>query len=959
MWLDRFLLQSRPNLRTVTCCSKKNKVNKNINKNKSKYLLRDTVVFTLQGDNGNPAAKRLTQDAIKALGGLKNAKRIIDRREALSCNRSSFSAANRFRKKKKSKEEYAAEKAKREAEDRKNSHDIYQTYYGNLDSNKPPMLLIDGYNVLFAKNKKEMDRLEDNWLVRARLALEEEIIAFSHGLGKRVVIVYDAVQSPNKDVENVEIVQEQNETLEVMFCMKYEADKGISLLCEQFLKEGTPHITVITSDRGLRQMCSDPPRVHCRNSKMFLEDVHRRNKEFDEELKLHNMYRNRNSLAGFLSRKHFSELIQIRQYLSQREATVSPSVVIAYASQTGTSQDIAQSINAECNQQSIKSRVLSLNDLRLDGVSASKSPVVICVVSSTGDGEAPDNSQTFFKDMKQARMDNPGQLFKGVHYTCLGLGDSNYTSFMFMPRLLKKGFEELGAELFYDYKEADEVEGLDELADEWIEGLWEPLKSTLASLNNKNEKTRTLEKRDLKPDRSLVLRFDDVSNKLSDFNLSPDLDLQGVPAMPVCAIEVKLEEANLSDECPNFDKNRTPATLVSVHKLTAEWSDREVYSLVFDLGPANELAFKTGDSLDLMPQNNPVLVEDLLRRLELNGDLKVSISVSEGLDKTLPHIKAHYTIRDCFLYGLELCAPPKKTLLRFLAEHCEASDEKYKIKFLVSKMGREAYHKFIISAKISLLDILLHFTSCHPPLAGLLELLPPLAPRMYSIANSPKINSKRIKIAYSVAKFQTPYGPRTGVATSWLKTLSQSALNQDKTNPKLPTVGVCIRSGGVFCCPTDLSKPWILIGPGTGVSPFVGFLQERAELMKDWNGPLGPCWLFYGCRRDDEDFLFKTELQSLKDEGILTNFYTAFSRQTDEKIYVQHKMKLYSAELYHDVYELNGYVFVCGDGTQMAQDVHKCLGEILIQEGKMTQEQSTNWLNQKLQDHTYVRDIWS
>lgn len=294
-------------------------------------------------------------------------------------------------------------------------------------------------------------------------------------------------------------------------------------------------------------------------------------------------------------------------------------------------------------------KALSLNDLKFENVSASKTPIVICVVSSTGDGEAPDNSSTFFKDMKQARIDNAGPIFKGVKYTCLGLGDSNYTSFMFVPRLLVKGFEELGAERFYDYLEADEVEGLDDLAEDWTEGLWDPLKSTFNQIGKAGEKRPSLERRDSKQDKSFVLRFDNSTNKLTDFTLSSDLELQGVPALPVCGIEVSLDEVTLlegnsKEESVNSDDNRKAVKIASVEKLTAEWSDREVYLMNFDLG-SNELPFKVGDSLDLLPQNDPVLVEELLTRLELNGDLKVSIKALEDSDKTLPHIKPHYTIR--------------------------------------------------------------------------------------------------------------------------------------------------------------------------------------------------------------------------------------------------------------------------------------------------------------------------
>ena len=127
--------------------------------------------------------------------------------------------------------------------------------------------------------------------------------------------------------------------------------------------------------------------------------------------------------------------------------------------------------------------MLSLNDLKFESLSAAKTPLVIAMVSTTGDGDPPDNSSSFFKSMKHARNSNASsQLLKGIKYTCLGLGDSNYTSFMAIPLRFKKGFDELGAERFYECREVDEVDGLEDLVEEWIEGLWDPLKAALAEV---------------------------------------------------------------------------------------------------------------------------------------------------------------------------------------------------------------------------------------------------------------------------------------------------------------------------------------------------------------------------------------------------------------------------------------------------------------------------------------------
>ena len=147
-------------------------------------------------------------------------------------------------------------------------------------------------------------------------------------------------------------------------------------------------------------------------------------------------------------------------------------VTILYASQTGTAEEIAHSLFDESGGRDIKASVHSMDDHKFDNINADKTPVLVVVAASTGDGDAPDNARQCTLKMKTA---TPAAQLRGVKFTVLGLGDSNYTKFMEVPRLIKRKLLELGAEEFHQCKEADEVDGLEEVVEAWSESLWEPL----------------------------------------------------------------------------------------------------------------------------------------------------------------------------------------------------------------------------------------------------------------------------------------------------------------------------------------------------------------------------------------------------------------------------------------------------------------------------------------------------
>eukprot|EP01026_Neomeris_dumetosa_P022938 TRINITY_DN1977_c0_g1_i3.p1 TRINITY_DN1977_c0_g1~~TRINITY_DN1977_c0_g1_i3.p1 ORF type:complete len:224 (-),score=34.63 TRINITY_DN1977_c0_g1_i3:230-901(-) len=223
---------------------------------------------------------------------------------------------------------------------------------------------------------------------------------------------------------------------------------------------------------------------------------------------------------------------------------------------------------------------------------------------------------------------------------------------------------------------------------------------------------------------------------------------------------------------------------------------------------------------------------------------------------------------------------------------------------------------------------------------------------MYSISSSDRELPNEVHVAFSVVNYKTMYGQKKGVATMWLDKFCNEE-SHGKTK-----IGTYVRSGGDFKHPVVLESPIIMIGPGTGVAPFRGFLQQR-RAMKSQGGSCGESWLFFGCRRKDEDYLYQRDLEQFVQDGTLDHLVCAFSRAQQEKVYVQHKMMEVGQQLIECIVNRGGYIFVCGDGARMAQDVHACLENMLQRFGDMSPQDATSALAQLTNSKRYVRDIWS
>ncbi|MGE0809017.1 MAG: assimilatory sulfite reductase (NADPH) flavoprotein subunit [Immundisolibacter sp.] len=335
------------------------------------------------------------------------------------------------------------------------------------------------------------------------------------------------------------------------------------------------------------------------------------------------------------------------------------------------------------------------------------------------------------------------------------------------------------------------------------------------------------------------------------------------------------------------------------------------------------LAYTPGDALGVLAQNNPALVGELLAALKLSADAPVA--VGEGSHPLAQALTSHFEIT-------ALTRP-------FLAGWAELT-QSARLRGLLEDGNDAALRAYLAGRQI--IDVVQEF-----PLPGIepgqfTGLLRRLPPRLYSLASSLAACPDEAHITVAAVRYESLGRPRAGVASTWLA---------DHVRPG-DTVPVFIESNENFRLPADPAAPIVMIGPGTGVAPFRAFLQEREAL-----GAGGRNWLFFGDRHFHTDFLYQTDWQAWLKSGLLTRMDVAFSRDQAEKIYVQQRLRERAAELYAWLQD-GAHVYVCGDATAMAADVHAALRDVVAGEGHLGAEAAEEYLRELARQRRYQRDIY-
>jgi NADPH-ferrihemoprotein reductase len=383
------------------------------------------------------------------------------------------------------------------------------------------------------------------------------------------------------------------------------------------------------------------------------------------------------------------------------------------------------------------------------------------------------------------------------------------------------------------------------------------------------------------------------------------------------------------------------------------------------------LHYETGDHLGLATINPEAEVTAFLKTFNLWPKRNTVISIRMSSEDATTPIPSPTTYADAARYCLDICGPVSRQTLMMLADCTSESDKKD----LLNELGR---NKDLFAEKtrgmyFNLASLIAFLFPDSPtlsvPFAAVVEGIQRLQLRFYSISSSSTLDNGHVALTVAVESFRIPETARqyNGVATNYLVTLasqlkvnpltlnSRSAqidYNSQGNNPEQPiTVPVFVRPS-TFRLPSDPTVPILMIGPGTGVAPFRGFVRERLALKRQSSTGLGTMTLLYGCRTPEDDFLYREEWdECAKELGRSFKMYTAFSRQSKHKVYVQNILLERAAE-FAAMIDNGCHIYVCGD-VRMGQDVYKTLCNIICSETRHTKEQAEEFMSQLRKNHRY------
>ncbi len=400
---------------------------------------------------------------------------------------------------------------------------------------------------------------------------------------------------------------------------------------------------------------------------------------------------------------------------------------------------------------------------------------------------------------------------------------------------------------------------------------------------------------------------------------------EALSATPAAAASAADSAAPLSSDSESEYSRSHPfqAEVLENLNLNGRGSARETRHLELSL-EGSGLTYEPGDSLGVYPENHPRLVDEIIA--EMGWDPQENVAIGKnGAAALREALHRHYEITVLTKPLLEQAAKltGSDTLARLTSP--EAADE------LRAYLGNH-----------DLLDLIRDFKLHGKSAAELTGILRKMPARLYSIASSPQATPDEVHLTVRTVRYACGGRDRYGVC-------SVQMAERLEPGDRLP---VFIQHNPNFKLPQNPDTPIILIGPGTGVAPFRSFLAEREE-----TGSRGKSWLFYGDQHFSTDFLYQVEWQRWIKDGILTRMDVAFSRDTDQKVYVQHRMLDKSKELYEWI-DGGAAVYVCGDEKHMAHDVHSALETIIAQGGGLSPEQASEYLLRMQQEKRYQRDVY-
>jgi sulfite reductase (NADPH) flavoprotein alpha-component len=364
--------------------------------------------------------------------------------------------------------------------------------------------------------------------------------------------------------------------------------------------------------------------------------------------------------------------------------------------------------------------------------------------------------------------------------------------------------------------------------------------------------------------------------------------------------------------------NPASATFLSRTRLNRPGSEKETWHIEIDL-QGSGIDYAVGDSFGLFPTNDPALVDAVIKALAVPADFPIG----------------GRTLRAVLTDGVALAPAPD--MLFQLYSYLTGGARRQKAKALAAGEDPDGD-----AATLDVLAGIEKFPGIRPDPEAFIEALDPLQPRLYSISSSPKIDPDRVALTVDTVRYKIGKRHRLGVASTFLGA---------RIKPNTP-LKCYVQKAHAFGLPADPATPIIMIGPGTGVAPFRAFLHERMAAKAK-----GRNWLFFGHQRSAYDFFYEDELAAMKAKGVLTRLSLAWSRDADQKFYVQDRMREVGRDLWAWLAD-GAHLYVCGDAKRMAKDVERALVDIVAQHGARDADQAVAFVAELKKQGRYQQDVY-
>ncbi|XP_032117621.1 NADPH-dependent diflavin oxidoreductase 1 isoform X1 [Sapajus apella] len=594
-----------------------------------------------------------------------------------------------------------------------------------------------------------------------------------------------------------------------------------------------------------------------------------------------------------------------------------PQLLVLFGSQTGTAQDVSERLGREARRRRLGCRVQGLDSYPVANLI--HEPLVIFVCATTGQGDPPDNMKNFWRFIFRKNL--PSTALCQMDFAVLGLGDSSYAKFNFVAKKLHRRLLQLGGSALLPVCLGDDQHelGPDAAVDPWLRDLWGKVLGLCPPPPGLAE---------IPPGVPLPSKF----------------SLRFLHEVPSAGSEGQ-QVAHPDSREPPSELHPFLAPMISNQRVTGPSHFQDVRLIEFDIS-GSAISFAAGDVVLIQPSNSAAHVQQFCQALGLDPDQLFTLQPREP-DALLPtRLPQPCSVRHLVSQYLDITSVPRRSFFELLACLSPHELEQEKLLEFSSAQGQEELFEYCNRPRRTIVEVLCDFphTAAAIPPDYLLDLIPAIRPRAFSIASSMLAHPSRLQILVAVVQFQTRLKePRRGLCSSWL-----ASLDPGQGPVRVP---LWVRPGSL-AFPEMPDVPVIMVGPGTGVAPFRAAIQERVAQDRTRNV------LFFGCRWRDQDFYWKAEWQELEKRGCLT-LVPAFSREQEQKVYVQHRLRERGKLVWELLDRQGAHFYLAGNAKSMPADVSEALVSIFQEEGGLCSSDATAYLARLQRTRRFQTETWA